>query len=92
MVTVNAKEQVMKEKQFYKRFNEDFHVLYDNRYISVLLSENDLGCPMCYLGGCDDWELSYTAQDAEDKFNALLEISGEVSFEQILALGFTQYG
>ena len=82
----------MKEKQFYIRFNEDFDVLYDNRYISVELFLDDEGIPCCNLGGCDDWELNYAGPDAEDKFNALLEISGEVSYDQILALGFTQYG
>ena len=79
-------------KHCYIRFHEDFHVLFDNRYIEVFLLKDDEGEPICALGGCDDWELSYSGPDAEDKFNALLYVSGEVSWEYIIQLGFKQYG
>lgn len=79
-------------KHCYVRLDEDFHVLHDNRYIAVVLCKNDAGDMMCGLTGADDWELSYTAPDAEAKFNALLETDGEISYNRLLALGFTQYG
>jgi hypothetical protein len=79
-------------KHCYIRFNEDFHVLHDNRYIGVFLCENSDGKLMCGLNGRNNWELSYTGPDAEDKFNALLDVCDEVSYDYILQLGFTQYG
>ena len=79
-------------KHCYIRLDEDLHVLHDNRYIEVMLCEDDEGDLMCHLSGCDDWELSYTGPEAEGKFNALLDVSGDVSYAYILQLGFTQYG
>jgi hypothetical protein len=57
-----------------------------------MLCDDDEGKLMCHLSGVDDWELSITGHDAEEKFNALLDVSGEVSYDYILQLGFTQYG
>jgi hypothetical protein len=79
-------------KHCYIRLSEDFSVLYNDRFAEVMLVPNDLGVPMCHLSGPDDWELSYTGPDAEDKFNALLDVSGEVTYDYILQLGFYQYG
>ena len=79
-------------KHCYIRLDEDLGVLHDDRYIEVMLCENDDGSLMCHLAGCDDWELSHTGSKAEELFNALLDVSGDVSFDYILQLGFTQYG
>ena len=78
-------------KHCYIRLDEDLHVLYNDRFIKVTLCENE-GELMCHLSGPNNWELSYTGIDAQDKFNALLDVAGEVSFTTILQLGFTQYG
>ena len=79
-------------KKCFVRFYEDLHVLYDNRYIQVLLfTDTDDGALCCHLSGPDDWELSYTGPEASDKFDALLELD-EVSWEDFERLGFTQYG
>lgn len=66
--------------------------LIDDHYIEVMLITNDAGELMCHLGGSDDWELSYTGPDAEDKFNALLDMSGEINHKHLIQLGFSQYG
>ena len=79
-------------KHCYIRLDQDLHVLYNDRFIEVMLCENEDGSLMCHLAGCDDWELSHTGPDAEAKFNALLNVSGDVSFQYLLDLGFTQYG
>ena len=79
-------------KHCYIRYYEDFHVLHDNRYIEVFLMANDEGELVCFMCGSDDWELSYTGPDAEEKFNMLLAVSGEVTWNYIIELGFTQYG
>lgn len=79
-------------KHCYIRLNEDLHVLHNDRFIEVMLCEDDEGDLMCHLSGIDDWELSVTGPEAEEKFNALLDVSGEVSYAYILQLGFTQYG
>ncbi len=79
-------------KHCFIKVEGEFHYLHDNRYIEVLLCENDDGTPICHLSGCDDWELIFTGTDAEEKFNALLDVSGEVPYSYILQLGFTQYG
>jgi hypothetical protein len=79
-------------KHCYIRLDQDLCVLYNERFIEVMLCEDDEGDLMCHLSGPDDWELSYTGADAELKFNALLDVSGDVSYNYILQLGFTQYG
>lgn len=79
-------------KHCFIRVDENLHVLHDTRYIEVWLLANDDGVPVCGLNGCANWELSYTAPDAEDKFNALLAVPGDVSLDYLLELGFTQYG
>jgi hypothetical protein len=56
-----------------------------------LFNFTDGGELCCHLSGSDDWELSYTGQEAEDKFNALLSLE-EVSWGDFERLGFTQYG
>jgi len=79
-------------KQCYIRFNEDLHVLYDDRYIRVsLFTFTDSGELCCHLSGPDDWELSYTGPDAGEKFEELLTLE-EVSWEDFERMGFTQYG
>jgi hypothetical protein len=77
-------------KKCFVRFYEGLHVLYDDRYIRVSLF-TDGGELCCHLSGQDDWELSYTGPEAEDKFNALLSLE-EVSWYDFERLGFTQYG
>ena len=82
-------------KHCYIRMSESEYWYKDGRYLEVILTEardSDNGIPMCWLGGEDDWELSYTGTDAVDKFNALTDVSGDVEFKYILQLGFTQYG
>lgn len=78
-------------KHCYVRFYEDLHVLFDDRFIEVTLFNYDTGELTCHLNGVDNWECSYTAPDAEDKFNALLSL-GEVTWDDIERLGFKQYG
>lgn len=79
-------------KHCYIRLDEGFPTLCNNRFMEVILCATDEGIPMCYLAGLDDFELSYTGIDAEEKFEALLDVSGDVSFKYLLQLGFTQYG
>lgn len=79
-------------KHCYIRMAEDFHVFHDSRYVEVMLCKDDEGDLMCHLSGVDDWELSFTGPEAESKFNALLDVTGEVTYEYLLQLGFTQYG
>jgi hypothetical protein len=81
-------------KHCYVRFNEDFDVLYDNRYIRLSLfkfTESFGGAQCCHLSGPDDWEVSYTGYMADLKFEELLTLE-EVSWADIERLGFTQYG
>ena len=80
------------EKLCYIRFNEDWEIFYDNRYIQMSLINDCDGKLCCILTGQDDWEVSYTGPDADLKFNALLELYDEVNLDQIIQLGFTQYG
>jgi hypothetical protein len=80
-------------KQCYIRFYEDLHVLYDNRYINLsLFTFTDGGELCCHLSGPDDWELSYTGPDAGEKFDALLTLDHDVTWDDFERLGFTQYG
>jgi len=80
-------------KHCYVRFNEDFDVLYDNRYIKLSLFKfADGGAQCCHLSGPDDWECSYTGPEAEDKFNAVLALDRELTWEDLETFGFTQYG
>lgn len=79
-------------KHCYIRMSDDFEVFHSLRFVEVMLVEDDGGELMCHLSGPDDWELSYTGPAAEDKFNALLDVSGEVDYSYLLKLGFTQYG
>jgi hypothetical protein len=80
-------------KNCYIRFYEDLHVLYDNRYINLsLFTFTDGGELCCHLSGCDDWECSYTGPDAGEKFEELLTLDREVSWDDFERLGFTQYG
>jgi len=82
----------MIEKSCYIRFYEDLHVLNDDRYIQLSLISYDDGDPCCHLSGCDDWECSYTGPEAEQKFNAVLALNRELTWEDIETFGFTQYG
>lgn len=77
-------------KHCYIRLNESRSFYQDNRYLEVMLTVADDGVPICHLFGNDDWFLSYMGQDAESKFNALLDVSGEVPFDYITQLGFAQ--
>lgn len=79
-------------KHCYIRMNEDLYVWHDNRYVEVMLCSDDEGDLMCHLSGVDDWEISYTGPEAKDKFDALLHVSGDVSYDYLLQIGFTQYG
>ncbi len=79
-------------KHCYIRMDKALPVFHDNHYVEVMLCEDDDGELMCHLSGCDDWELSHTGPEAVAKFNALLDVSGEVSYQYLLDLGFTQYG
>jgi hypothetical protein len=80
-------------KNCYIRFYEDLHVLHDNRYINLsLFTFTDGGELCCHLSGCDDWELSYTGPDAGEKFDALLTLDHDVTWDDLERLGFTQYG
>lgn len=45
----------------------------------------------CVIYNLDDWELSYTGEDAEYKFMLLLEDT-DLRLGDILKLGFKQYG
>ena len=80
-------------KQCYIRFYEDLHVLYDNRYINLsLFNFTDGGERCCHLSGPDDWELSYTGYMADEKFQELLALDREVTWDDFERMGFTQYG
>lgn len=79
-------------KQCYIRLSAAYTGFHDNKYVQVSLSTNDEGYPLCYLSGVDDWELSYTGAGAEEKFEALLAICEDVTWQQLIDLGFTQYG
>ena len=81
------------KKQCYIRFYEDLHVLYDNRYIQVsLFNFTEGGARCCHLSGPDDWELSYTGYMADEKFEELLTLDHDVTWDDFERLGFTQYG
>ena len=80
-------------KQFYIRFYEDLHVLYDDRYIQVsLFTFTDGGERCCHLSGPDDWECSYTGPEADEKFNELLTLDREMTWDDFERMGFKQYG
>ena len=79
-------------KQCYIRLSTTSPCFHDNKYVQVSLLTNDDGHPLCYLSGVDDWELSYTGARAGEKFEALLAICEDVSWQQLIDLGFTQYG
>lgn len=79
-------------KHCYIKLADYYSILHYDRFVEVMLCENDDGTLICHLSGTDDWELSYTGEDAEDKFNQLLDVSGDVPYAYILQLGFTQYG
>lgn len=79
-------------KHCYIRMSDEWYIYIDNRYLEVTLCENDDGVLMCHVAGNDDVEVSYTGPDAEDKFNALLDVSGSVDFGYLLQLGLKQYG
>jgi len=80
-------------KHCYIRFYEDLHVLYDLRYIQVSLIRFSIGGELCcHLGGPDDWELSYTGPLADEKFQELLTLDHEVTWDDFERMGFTQYG
>ena len=81
------------KKQCYIRFYEDLHVLYDNRYISMsLFTFTDGGELCCHLSGQGNWELSSTGPDAGEKFEELLTLDHDVTWDDFERLGFTQYG
>jgi hypothetical protein len=87
----NAKGSKM-NKQCYVRFNEDLHVLYNDRFIRVsLFTFEDGGERCCHLSGPANWEISYTGSKADEKFEELLTLE-EVSWDDLKRLGFTQYG
>lgn len=65
--------------------------LMDNRYVNVLLLNGDLGQPICCVTTDDDWELSFTGEDAEYKFMLILE-EQELTVNFLLKNGFSQYG
>ena len=80
-------------KHCYIRFYEDLHVLYDNRYINLsLFNFTDGGERCCHLSGQANWELSYTGPDAGEKFDALLTLDHDITWDDFERLGFTQYG
>jgi hypothetical protein len=80
-------------KQCYIRFYEDLHVLYDNRYINLsLFNFTDGGEQCCHLSGQGNWELSYTGFQAGEKFEELLTLDREVTWDDFERMGFTQYG
>jgi len=80
-------------KNCYIRFYEDLHVLHDNRYINMsLFTFDDGGELCCHLSGPDDWECSYTGPEAEQKFNEVLALNRELTWEDLETFGFTQYG
>ena len=79
-------------KHCFIRASEESHLFHDSRYIEVMLCEDDEGTMMCHLSGVDDWELSFSGPDAEAKFDALLDVTGDVTIIYILELGFTQHG
>jgi hypothetical protein len=79
-------------KQCYIRFYQDLHVLYDDRYIRLSLFRVEDGDLCCHLGGPVGWECSYTGPEAVNKFDAVLALDRELTWEDIKTFGFTQYG
>ncbi len=79
-------------KQCYIRFNEDLHLLYNDRFIRMALFtfEND-GGRCCHLSGQANWEISHTGPGADALFDELLTMD-EVSWADLKRMGFTQYG
>ena len=66
-------------------------MLISKKYINVSLSNADDGEPICVIRNDDDWELSFSGQDAEYKFMLILE-EQVLSTQFLLKHGFTQYG
>lgn len=79
------------EKSCLKEFSgiPDF-MLINNKYINVSLNNTDMG-PSCHICNDDDWELSFTGQDAEYKFMLVLE-DKNLTLSFLIEQGFTQYG
>ncbi len=80
------------EKSCFKRMLDDaVPGLIGNCFIHVWLLNNDEDVPVCVVCTDDDWELSVTGEDAEYKFNLILE-SDILTVDFLLKNGFTQYG
>ncbi len=62
-----------------------------DKYVHVSVFQNDSMEPCCWVGTDDDWELSFTGEDAEYKFMLVLE-QEKLSVQYLLSQGFSQYG
>jgi hypothetical protein len=79
-------------KQCYIRFNEDLHLLYNDRFIRMaLFTFEDDGGRCCHLSGQANWEISRTGPEADALFDELLTME-QVSWADLKRMGFTQYG
>lgn len=81
------------EKSCMKEFKKDDFVpgLIADKYVHIRVSQNDNLEPCCWVGTDDDWELSFTGEDAEYKFMLILE-QEKLSVSYLLSQGFSQYG
>lgn len=79
------------EKSCLKEFPElPGGMLVDQKYVHVSLLNASDGQPLCILSNDDDWELSFSGEDAEYKFMLLLE-EKVISYDFLAKHGFKQY-
>ncbi len=80
------------EKNCFKKMPiDEVPGLISDNFVHVCLLNNDSGQPTCIVCTDDDWELSFTGDDAEYKFMLILEQEIlTVSF--LLKNQFKQYG
>lgn len=84
----------MTERSCLKEIHEDDYYipgLIANKYIHVRFFKNDNLEHCCWIGTDDDWELSFTGNNAEYKFMLILE-KEKISVSYLLSQGFSQYG
>lgn len=66
----------------------------DQRFLEVFYStgdDSDTGLPYCAVLGEDlGFEMLHCGDDAENKFNALLDITGDVPVKYLEQLGFVR--
>lgn len=80
---------------FYIKMDTPGHWYIDEKYLRCMYCKDDNNEDMCHLGTDDDFELSVTGPCAFGVFVKLQELIYEketVSHDELLTLGFRQYG